>query len=104
MHDVAERIEVGVLVFELVAEKNAQDLSLRVPDSFKRSHLVEKLLIDVDGVTAESGVLISTANGDVLVAVAGAYPYTVTFFATGLPGNFEPEYPLEKYRRTKYVG
>jgi len=101
MHDVAERLEVGVLEFMRIAQTGAVETALDLPKEFAERISVNKLLIDLDGPTAESGVALENRLGEEIIVVAGAYPYTLAISAPLVGGiaPFEPEYPLAQYRR-----
>lgn len=102
MHDIAERIEVGVLDFTLTRKAEIEERTVALPKGMEGGPLsVEKLSIREAGITAESGVALSSGNGDdELIIVAGVYPYTLAIRGIGeIPHIFEPEYSLEKYAR-----
>jgi hypothetical protein len=101
MYDVAPRIEVGVLEFSKSGDRHDNELSLDVPEAFGVVVAIEKLIIDVEDVSAESGVAFKNARGDEIVIVAGAQPYGL---AVRVPWDapvprVDPEYCLSEYRR-----
>jgi len=100
MHDVAERIEVGVLHFEQVFALGPNEIIADLPSVFHGENVVSKLVIHESGTSAESGVVIKARNGDEIVAVAGVYPYSLAVRgALSIPHMFEPEYELDDYMR-----
>jgi hypothetical protein len=100
MHDVAERIEVGVLQFEQVFTLGPNEVITDLPSVFHGENVVSKLVIHESGTSAESGVVIKASNGDEIVAVAGVYPYSLAVLgALSIPHMFEPQYELDDYMR-----
>jgi hypothetical protein len=100
MHDVAERMEVGVLSFERISAIRPGETIADVASAFQGEIVVYKLIIDESGATAESGVILKAANGDEIVIVAGAYPFSLAVLGVlSMPHIFEPEYPIDLYRR-----
>jgi hypothetical protein len=100
MHDVAERVELGILEFSLRNDTFGTDLECEPPGGFRAS-TVEKLVLSEEGVNAESGIALKDAFGRELIIVAGAQPYGL---AVRVPWNaprikVSPEYPLERYKR-----
>ena len=99
MHDVAERKEVGVLKFDRVFVPPSDKQIVDVPATFDHDVRASKLIIQESGTRAESGVILK-AGSDEIVAVAGAYPYSLAVSGvTSMPHIFEPEYPIELYTR-----
>jgi hypothetical protein len=99
-HDVAERIEVGVLQFRRM-DQDRSDLIIDVPATFGSITAIEKLVIVEQEFTAESGVAPKNGRGEEIVIVAGVCPYTL---ALQNPWDsrlleFRPEYRLERYNR-----
>jgi hypothetical protein len=99
MSDIAPRIEVGILNFQIVSGpvsgKNLIDLTGRFADGLN----VTKLSIEESGVLAESGILLSCK--DEIAIVAGAFPLTLA--VRGLEFGswvFDPEYPWDDYERS----
>jgi hypothetical protein len=111
-HDIAERIEIGVLEFDLVRKddrdtrpspKGARRLSVVSFDlhpSFGDRLRATKLVISEAGTTAESGLILSTTDGREIVIVSGVYPYSLAVKGiVSMPHGFEPEYHLGLYER-----
>jgi hypothetical protein len=101
MYDVAPRIEVGVLEFSKSKDRHDNELHLDVPETFGFVVAIEKLIADVEDVSAESGIAFRNARGDEIVIVAGAQPYGL---AVRVPWDapiprFSPEYCLGQYKR-----
>lgn len=100
MHDLAERIEVGVLSATRVDAPAEKDVFIEVPSEFSGHLKLTKLLIDVQSMRLESGLVLTSQGGRELVIVAGAYPYSLAIHGLGdAHHRFEPEYPLDKYLR-----
>jgi hypothetical protein len=100
MHDVAERIEVGVLHFEQVFAPRPNEIIADLPSAFQGENVVSKLVIHESGTSAESGVVIRASSGDEIVTVAGVYPYSLAVRgALSISHIFEPEYELDDYMR-----
>lgn len=98
MHDLANRIEVGVLHFTLVESVGAEELVVGLPSSFVNGLKATKLVIAEGGSIAESGVLLEATDGRQIAIVAGASPYTLAISGVfDMPHMFEPEYPLNSY-------
>ena len=100
MHDLAERIEVGVLSATRVDVPAEKDVFIEVPSEFSGHLKLTKLLIDVQSRRLESGIVLTSQSGRELVVVAGAYPYSLAIHGLGdAHYRFEPEYPLDNYLR-----
>lgn len=100
MHDLAERIEVGVLSATRVDAPAEKDVFIEVPSEFSGHLKLTKLLIDVQSRRLESGIVLTSQSGRELVVVAGAYPYSIAIHGLGdAHYRFEPEYPLDNYLR-----
>lgn len=99
MHDVAVKVEVGVLNFEPVSIPRPHEAIVDVV-SFQDEIVVSKLVIHESGTSAESGVMLRARNGDEIVIVARAYPYSLAVLGVvSMPHIFEPEYPIDLYTR-----
>ncbi|SRR5258706_5803288 len=100
MHEVRQRLEVGVLEFSRSSGSQGSVITLASFDP--QSYSVSKLIIEETDFSAESGIVLQGENSELLI-VAGAYPYTL---AVKFPGSdkipFEPEYPLERYKRVAF--
>lgn len=100
MNDISERAEVGVLAFALVKASEPDEIKKKLPSSFKSPSRVSKLVITEQYCEAESGVVLTAADGKEIIIVAGAYPHTLAIDGiVSQPHIFEPEYPLAEYRR-----
>lgn len=98
MHDLGERIEVGVLRFDLVSTPNPDEKSLDLDHSFKQPHIAKKMVITESGSRAESGLLLRSISGSEILIVASSHPYQLAVKGVlSAPHMFEPEYPLERY-------
>jgi hypothetical protein len=102
MHDLAERIEVGVLVATRVSAPFADEVFVDAPSAFNEDMMLTKLFIEVETKRLESGVVLRGRDGCEIVIVAGAFPYSLAVLGIGeAPHRFEPEYPLNSYLRLK---
>ena len=100
MHDLAERIEVGILSATRVDAPAEKDVFIEVPSEFSGHLKLTKLMIDVQSRRLESGIVLTSQSGRELVVVAGAYPYSLAIHGLGdAHHRFEPEYPLDNYLR-----
>jgi hypothetical protein len=101
MHNVAERLEVGVLNFELVLERAGTETVLQISPSFSAVSVASKLVIHEADTTAESGLAITASDGNEIIVVASAGPchLAVGGVSSSIPHLFEPEYPLDQYVR-----
>ena len=97
-HDLTERMEVGVLVFDVVDTPFADERIVELPGTFDGPIEITKLLIAESGTCAESGVVLKGADGSRIVVLAGANPYTIAIEGVvDAPHIFEPEYPVDRY-------
>jgi hypothetical protein len=100
MHDLADRIEVGVLSATRVSVPFDDESFFAVPMEFHDGSSLVKLFIKVESHQLESGVVLIGRNGGELTVVAGTYPYSLAIKGLGdAPYRFEPEYPLASYQR-----
>jgi hypothetical protein len=98
MHEISERIEIGVLQFDLESETPTDlvEVTFKVPLKPSR---IRKLVISESGVQAESGIVLECEDQNEITIVAGTYPYTL-----GINGLFESEYAFEtEYAVDKYT-
>ncbi|MGH7055640.1 MAG: hypothetical protein ACREFK_14845 [Stellaceae bacterium] len=99
MNDIAERLEVGVLEFTRIQSWGANDPSIDFSKCFEKNLKIEKLVIAEQDVMAESGIVLENPYGEQIIIVAGASPYTLAVRAPSYEKVFQPEYPLDHYRR-----
>ena len=100
MNDIAERFEIGVLDFSVVATMDGNDMNIDVPESFRRNVKASKLVITDDGTAAESGVVLQAGDGQEIIIVAGVYPYSLAISSlSSMPHGLKPEYPVDAYAR-----
>lgn len=100
MHDVSERIEVGVLSATRVDAPLDDEEFFGAPTEFSVSLNLTNLFVDVERYRLESGFILTGRGGRELVIVSGAYPYSLALGGFGdAPHRFEPEYPLDDYKR-----
>ena len=102
MFDIRPRFEIGVLTFDVV-RPGPIEFSLDVAVTLGPPRKIEKLVIAEDGVTAESGLILEDARGEHILVLAGASPYFLAIRAPGYSGEFQPEYPLDRYQRVPTV-
>jgi hypothetical protein len=104
MHDVAEKIEVGVLSFEVVdsEEKLSSSDQLKTVDldaAFLGRFSIAKLIIEESGMFAESGIRLEASNGQSVTIVASGAPCTLFIVGVELAWRTSvPEYPLADYQ------
>jgi hypothetical protein len=104
MHDVAERIEVGVLNFKQVSSHRTDERIADVASAFQSEIAVSKLIVHESGTSAESGLILKASNSDEIVIVAGAYPYSLAVLGVPpMPHIFEPEYQIGHYMRVPFT-
>lgn len=99
MNDLAEREEVGTLVFRLVSQHEQPIDPIELPDSWRDITSAEMLVIEESEFSAESGLVITNRTGEELIIVCGADICAVQIKAPFFKGDFLPEYDLEKYVR-----
>lgn len=103
MHDVAERLEVGILKFEKVTALPKWECFVETIDlafAFQHDLKVFKLVIEESGTLAESGIEIMASDGSAIVIVASGLPCNLEVQGVKVAAKLEgPEYPLEDYQR-----
>ena len=98
MHDLDERIEVGILKVELMVHPQEDEASVDLPWSFRNGGSISKLSFEQSGVKAESGVLLRSRDGDEIIIVAAASPHLLYVAgADAPPQQVVPEYSLSRY-------
>jgi hypothetical protein len=103
MYDIAERLEVGVLTFDLVNSQLPDEQMFDLPKKIESSITATKLFIVESEHMAESGIILTGQNGSEIIVLAGVYPYTIAVQGIiDLPHVFEPEYPLADYTTTGF--
>jgi hypothetical protein len=104
MHDIKERLEVGVLDFSLVAAPGTDDLFIGLQSVPLVPTRVWKLVLSVEDLAVESGLAFESTAGCRITVVAGANPYTLAIdgVPTGEHG-FEPEYALDRYAAHEFL-
>lgn len=105
MHDLAERIEVGVLSFDLVSAPVDGEKIVNLEPPFLQPLHFSKLVLNESGKNVESGLLIRSNGGGEILIVASSYPYYIAVHGVlSLPHIFEPEYPLNRYQVIPIIG
>jgi hypothetical protein len=98
MHDLAERIEVGVLSFELVNTPFDGEIFADLNEAFLGSLSVSKLVLHESGKIIESGMRIQSIDGEILI-LPSSFPCNLAVRgAFSEPHIFKPEYPLDRYQ------
>jgi hypothetical protein len=116
MHDIAERVEIGVLEFALVKEKTEEPkpssngarevsfIDIDLPTSFRSHNRVTKLVISEANTTAESGIVIRASDHKEIIILSSAMPYNLAIrgiFSMSMPRIFEPAYDFGCYERVE---
>ncbi|HEY3769317.1 MAG TPA: hypothetical protein VGN44_11650 [Candidatus Angelobacter sp.] len=105
MHDLAERLEVGVLCFDLVFAPAHGEKIVDLDSTFLQPLRVSKLVLSELGKSVESGLLIQSNGGEEILIVASAFPCFLAIRGVlSLPHIFEPEYPLNRYQIIPVLG
>lgn len=99
MHDIAERFEVGALIFSHAVATDSNAPLIDLPEEFSFDLKASKLVLSDQSVSAESGILLKGDHGGEIVILAGALPYALTVKAPFIIEAFEPEYDLSSYLR-----
>jgi hypothetical protein len=99
MHDLAERIEVGILRFETVLTAYKDEQLGDASGAFNAELKALKMEITESGTIAESGFILRTVEGLELLVLASASPYFLwTSGVFTMREEFKPEYPLKNYQ------
>lgn len=100
VHEIAERMEIGVLRFSHFKSPSGSEVMLPIAPEFNQQVDAFKLVAHVSGVKAESGILLRARNGIEIAIVAAAFPFMIAVDGVvQRPHIFEPEYPMEEYER-----
>ena len=100
MHDIAERMEIGVLRFEQTKSLKGNRVTLPIGAEFRQRVDAFKLSVHESGVMAESGVVLRAECDSEITIVAAAMPCFIAIKGVvEQPHIFEPEYPIENYER-----
>lgn len=110
MHDVAERIEVGVLNFAATSrtEQSLPDGYWETAETFPAKPFsgqfsISKLAVDESGYLCESGLVVTPNEGEDLFIVADAFPCHIAVLGLdGLNSNSRAEYNLSSYKRVDW--
>jgi len=101
MHDVAERLEIGVLSFASVSAGNVNEIISEFPRPLAPKQ-VWKLLIEKNGTVLESGVRFLFADACELVILPADFPFFLSILGNCVPvTNPRPEYDLDEYQQVK---
>jgi hypothetical protein len=105
MHDLAERLEVGVLCFDLVSAPAHDEKIVDLDSTFLQPLRVSKLVLSELGKSVESGLLIQSIGGEEILIVASAFPcFLAVRGVLSLYRIFDPEYPLNRYQVIPVTG
>lgn len=105
MIDLAERIEVGVVVLSMSVALASGEIEMQGERFFGKAVEPLSLVVEEAGHAVESGLCLRYGEGrsDELVIVAGECPYSIAIdgLTSGGAPRFAPEYPMERYTRLK---
>jgi hypothetical protein len=105
MYDLAERLEVGVLCFDLVSAPADGEKIMDLEPAFLQPLRVSKLVLSELGKNIESGLLIQSNSGREILIVASAFPCNLAVRGVlSPPYIFDPEYPLDRYQIIAITG
>ena len=97
MHDVAERLEVGVLHFEKISTLDSHAKVFDFDPQLRPHHGVTMIIREA-GISLESGVKLFFQNGQELLVLPADFPCALAVSGSCLPGiNSTPEYKVEDY-------
>lgn len=99
MTDIGGWDEVGTLVFRLATKDDNLPEMIPLPPTWGCVASVEKLELDEDDFSAESGLVIQTCDGEELIVVCGTNVYTIQMTAPFFSCKFQPEYEINRYKR-----
>lgn len=98
VHEIAERMEIGVLCFSHLKSLSGTEVMLPVAPEFNQQFDAFKLIVNESGVRAESGLLLRARNGSEITIAAAAFPFMIAIKGVvERPHIFEPEYPMEDF-------
>lgn len=96
--------EVGTLIFEHIAKIEKFEINqVPLPVSWLDIGLVEKLVLEGEKFTAESGICFCNRSGEQFIILPGAFPHSIEIDAAFYSGKFEPEYDIDKYERVPEI-
>jgi hypothetical protein len=100
MHDIADRVEIGILRFEQTKSLQGNRVVLPIALEFRQRIDAFKLTVHESGVLAESGIVLRAQCNREITIVAAAMPCFIAIKGVvEQPNIFEPEYPIENYER-----
>jgi hypothetical protein len=99
MVNLAERLEVGVLHIQRASSNHKPKELIKLPTDYFQGLSPQKLVLNTEFASLESGLVLTTNKGTEIVIVAGASPYTVAVKADFISTKFEPEYSINTYER-----
>lgn len=103
MFDLEDRLEVGVLAFEVTNNINYDEIYINTERSPNNHFSVARLEIICVGNIVESGMVLTRLDGSELVVVAGSFPYSLAIQGVGDdPNYFSPEYDMSEYTRVPW--
>lgn len=100
MHDISDRLEVGILTFEMGTTEPTNEPAVvdMKPSPFVPVD-IKKLIIRDEDVVAESGIRLSSKDGKVITIAAGGFPYSLAIAGVRdeIANIFTTEYEIGKY-------
>jgi hypothetical protein len=99
-HEIAERMEIGVLCFTHFKSPSGSEVMLPIDPEFNQQVDAFKLVVHESGVKAESGILLKAKSGSEIIIAAAAFPFMIAVNGVVQQQHiFEPEYPMEDFER-----
>lgn len=99
MNDIDGWNEVGVLVFEVVEDRETLPEMVALDDQWIRIQTIEKICLDTENCYSESGIVLTNMTGQQLTIVCDANPYFISIQAPFFTQEFLPEYEIVTYKR-----
>jgi hypothetical protein len=98
MHDIADKVEVGQLCFELASDPEENQITVDLPPSFQNSIHPFKLTGHECGSEYESGLTLRTDADENLTILTADFPFKLVILgSTKIAPKGVPEYSLEYY-------
>lgn len=100
MHDVAERVEIGVLEFSQAIRPDWSSYleTVELTREFQEKVSVGKLMLEYERTRIECGLTFEGNKGGRVIIVPSDYPGALAIEGTNLRFRFGPEYPLGQYK------
>lgn len=98
MTDTSGWNEVGKLVFRPIrSDVDIPKMQSLIP-TWLDVKLLEKLVVDGEGFSAESGLRITNSSGEIFTIVCSENVYQLEISAPFFEGGFSPEYEMSHYK------